>query len=65
MRKIKGQLLRADSYKTYPNKGGGCKVTLPRLSGINPGENVYIEKHDSGIILIIPESVYNEAQNGK
>jgi hypothetical protein len=58
--KIKGQLLKPEPY-TITGKGTkGMKVSINELSELKTGDKVYQEKLPNGIIILIPEDIYNK-----
>ena len=60
MTRIKGRLLRDKPSKVSQNgKSESVRVTMPVESGLNPWTYVYQKPLDNGIIMIIPENVYD------
>jgi hypothetical protein len=57
MARIKGQLLDKKPYNILKN-GGSLLLTINPLSGLNPGDKIYQEILPNGIILLIPENLY-------
>jgi hypothetical protein len=58
MKRVKGQLLRSKAYKITGNGKNAMKVSVSELSDLIPGDYVYQEKLNNGIILLIPEDIY-------
>lgn len=63
MSRIKGRLLRRSPYIVSKNGEFGLKVSINELADFNPGDKVYQEQTDDGIILLIPEKLYLKNQN--
>lgn len=60
MKRSKGMLLRKTPYNVSKNGKYGLKISINELSGLEAGQKVYQERMDNGIVLLIPESIYNE-----
>jgi hypothetical protein len=60
MKRPKGMLLRKIPYNISKNGKYGLKISINELSGLEAGQKVYQERMDNGIVLLIPESIYNE-----
>jgi hypothetical protein len=51
---LKGRKLNVDPYKLSTTR----TVRIPKLSGLQPGDLIYIEQLENGFILLIPEKVW-------
>ncbi len=72
MTRIKGTPIRSKKNKPEENKptkvhyngiSGSVRICIAADGGLKSGDLVYQEKLDNGIILIIPESVYDNTRS--
>lgn len=56
-KRIHGQSVSSRSYKIIRNNNFGYLVSIPKLSGLKPGDKVFVEKMDNGVILLVPEKI--------
>ncbi len=55
-----GNIAGKPSKVHYNGKSGSVRICISAAGGLLAGDWVYLEKLDDGVILIIPESVYNK-----
>lgn len=59
MNKPNGILLRKKPYLISKDGDTGMKVHINDMSDLDIGDKVYQVRRDDGIIMLIPEEIYN------
>jgi|WetSurMetagenome_2_1015567.scaffolds.fasta_scaffold191299_2 hypothetical protein len=62
MTRPKGQLMKLEPYTMLQNGASGLKMTINNLCRAEVGDNYYQEIMTNGMILLIPEKLYNETK---
>lgn len=55
----KGILLRKKPYTISQDGVRGMKVHINEISGFEVGDKVYQIRRDDGILMLVPEDIYN------
>lgn len=57
----KGILLRKKPYTISLDGIRGMKVHINEISGFEVGDKVYQIRRDDGILMLVPEDIYNDS----